>query len=194
MGPLARRRGRAFRELVRRARRACPRSRRGRAQGRPVRRRDDGDGDRVARPRRARSARRRDDRRDHAVGAGAAHRRTAREVARCTARRPEAHHLPARERARPRRVAAGDAQGARVHPGGHDRRRLRKRVHRRQEPFGVEAPAGGRAGRGTAALESYSSTRPEMSCLHALSELDVLRRQSNCTSCIPRKTNVYSST
>ena len=65
----------------------------------PFSRRDDGDGDRVARARRACGGRRRDDRRDHADGPGAADRRPAREVACRATRRAQAGDLSARERA-----------------------------------------------------------------------------------------------
>ena len=61
----------------------------------PVGGRDDGDGDRVARPRRPIADGRRDDGRDHAHRAGAADRRDPREVARRAAGRAQARD-PAR--------------------------------------------------------------------------------------------------
>ena len=78
---------RAARGLVRDARRPHPRARGRGAEGRPVGRRHDGDGDRLARPQRAGLRRRRDDRRDHADRAGAPDRRRPREDARRAARR-----------------------------------------------------------------------------------------------------------
>ena len=72
--------------------------------------------------------RRRHDGRDHAHRPGAADRRHPREVARRAARRPQARDLPARERERPRRPAAGDARGAHVRPGRHDRGRAGARL------------------------------------------------------------------
>ena len=84
VGARARRATRAAGGLVREARRAPARSRRRRAEGRPLRRRDDGDRDRVARPRRARLAGCRHDRRDHAHRAGPA--RSAASARRCSRR------------------------------------------------------------------------------------------------------------
>ncbi len=93
MGAGACRRARRGRGLVRDARRPHPRARRSGAQGRPVRRRDDGDRPRLTRARRARRGRRRHDGRADADRAGAADRRAAREVPRRPARRAEARHL-----------------------------------------------------------------------------------------------------
>ena len=107
-------RARARAGVVRGERHPHPRARRCGAEGRPVGGRDDGDGDRVARPRHSRRRRRRHDRRDHVDGPGAPDRRHPREGARGRARRAEARDPSARERARPRRPPARDARRARV--------------------------------------------------------------------------------
>ncbi len=112
--------------LVRRARHPHPRPGRRGAEGRPVGRRHDGDGDRLARPRRARRRRRRHDRRDHAHRPGAADRRRPREGARGAARRAQARRS-SRARTSPisRELPGGDARGARVRARRHDRGRVR---------------------------------------------------------------------
>ncbi len=139
--------------LVRGARRPHPRAGRRRPEGRPLGGRHDRDRARLARPRRAGGRGRRHDRRDHAHRPGAADRRHPREVARRPARRAEARDHPARERGRARRAAAGDARCARVHPGRHDRGRLRGRV-RRHAPVALAPQAGlGRAAGRASELE-----------------------------------------
>ena len=125
-GPRARHRP----ELVRPERRPPARPGRRGAEGRPVRRDHDGDRDRVDRDRQARLRPGRDDGRDHALGPGAADRRPAGQGARSAARRDLEGDLPERERVRPRGAPARDARGARVHPGGLDRRGARGRVRR----------------------------------------------------------------
>ena len=116
--------------LVRRERRPrpCP-GRRG-PEGRPVRGDHDGDGDRIDRDRQARLRSGCDDRRDHALGSGAPDRRPAGQGARRAARWDHEGDLPERERVRPRGASSRDPGGARVRPGGLDRRSARSRVRR----------------------------------------------------------------
>ena len=132
--------------LVRRPRRAHPRPRRRRAQGRPLGRARDGDCDRLAGHGPHRLRRGRDDRRDHAHRAGAADRRRAREGARCAARRAEEGDPAARERGRPLRAPGRDARGDRVRPRGRDPGRAgggaRRRGLVRQAAAGAGATGG----------------------------------------------------
>ena len=90
VGALARRQARAFRRLVRDARRPRARPRRRDPEGRSVRRDHDGDRDRVARPRPPRLERGGHDRRDHAHRPGASDRRRPGEAPRGAAGRAAA--------------------------------------------------------------------------------------------------------
>ena len=121
VGALPRRAARPRSGLVRRARHPRPRACGRGPQGRAVGRHHDGDGDRLDRQRAAGVRGGRDDGRDHADRPGAPDRRSAREdPGRPAGRREEGRHAP-RERAGAHRAARGDAQGARVRPGRHDR-------------------------------------------------------------------------
>ena len=97
--------------LVRRARRAHPRSRGCGPEGRAVGGRRHGDRDRLARHRPTGRKRRRHDGRGDAHRAGAADRRRPREGARGAAGGAEARDPAARERVRPRGAAGGRARG-----------------------------------------------------------------------------------
>ena len=138
--------------VVRRARRAHPRSRRCGPEGRAVGGRRHGDRDRLARHRPTGRERRRHDGRGDAHRAGAADRRRPREGARRAARGAEARDPAARERVRPRGAAGGRARG----DGVRARRRAAAGARRGTGREGGRARAPARRGP-SAALRSGAS-------------------------------------
>ena len=116
--------------LVRGARRAHPRARRRRAEGRPVRGHRDGDRPGLAGHRRAGLRGRRHDRRDHAHRPGTPDRRRQGEGAGRPAGRHRHRHPPEGERGRSGRPPGGRPQDDALRPRGYDRRRARGGVPR----------------------------------------------------------------
>ena len=110
------------RRLPQHARSPHPRAGRRDPEGRPLGRRDDGDGDRVGAEEPDDQGRRRDDRRDHAERPGAAGRRHPREGARRAASRHQDVHPAGAQRVGPRRAAARSARHHALRAGGHARR------------------------------------------------------------------------